>query len=184
MNNQVILWSMFILPWFSLFFTKMDDIKRYMPVALFATITSILIAEIGDTLKWWTFMETAYPLHNMSYIYGLNPVSLIWIMKFTYRRFWLFIIADAILNVGFAYLLLGYFLHSRGIFSYITLTPFHVFLITTIHGIISYGYHLWQEGVFAWSERMNLSAVLQPAVAKPLPNDLDDSKEDHELYKK
>ncbi len=183
MSNQVILWSMFILPWFSLFFMKRVDIKRYMPVALFATTTSILIAEIGDTLKWWSFMETAYPLHNMSYIYGLNPVSLLWIMKFTYRKFGVFIIADAILNLGFAYLLLGYFLHSRGIFSYLTLTPFHVLLITTVHGIISYGYQLWQESVLAWSERTRFSAGLQPAAAKPLQNDLD-QKEDYELYRK
>jgi hypothetical protein len=65
---------MFILPWFTLFFMKRDDIKRYMTVALFATITSILIVEIGDTLRWWVVKETANPLHSLSYLYETNPV--------------------------------------------------------------------------------------------------------------
>lgn len=174
MSNQAILWSMLILPWFTLFFMKREDIKRYMPVALFAAITSILIVEVGDTLKWWAVKETAYPLHNISYLYGLNPVLTMWLLRFTYGRFWLYMVIDAVLNLGFAYLVLNYFLSSRGIFLYIGITPFQTFLITTAHGILLYGYQIWQEAIFARSYRTGFSMGLQPAAAKPLYQDEQD----------
>jgi hypothetical protein len=150
---------------------KRDDIKRYMSVALFATITSILVVEIGDTLKWWVVKETAYPLHNMSYLYGTNPILSMWILNFTYRRFWLFMIADAVLNLGFAYPILDVFLNNRGIFSYINATPLQAFLILTVHGILIYGYQTWQESIYTQSEISKFSSTLQPVLAKPLPED-------------
>ncbi|WP_269083310.1 hypothetical protein [Ornithinibacillus contaminans] len=40
MLNQVILWGILIAPWLTLFFMKKDAIKRYMPVAIFASIVN------------------------------------------------------------------------------------------------------------------------------------------------
>lgn len=65
MSNQVILWSMALLPWLTLFLMKRDDIKRFMPVALFGSITSIMIGDIGGTLKLWAFKESASPLNHI-----------------------------------------------------------------------------------------------------------------------
>lgn len=174
MNNQVILWSMLILPWLTLFFMKKEDIKRYMPAALFAAITSIAIIEAGETLKWWAIKETVYPLHNISYVYGMIPVLTMWLFRFTYGRFWLYMAIDSILNLGFTYLVLGYYLSNRGIFEYIGITPFQTFLIVTAHGILLYAYQIWQVGVFVRPDRTSFSTNLQPAAPKPLNQDEQD----------
>ncbi len=34
MSNQILLWSVLILPWLTLFFMKKEDIKRLMPASL------------------------------------------------------------------------------------------------------------------------------------------------------
>ncbi|NQD65018.1 hypothetical protein HP456_03700 [Bacillus haikouensis] len=99
MSNQMILWSIFIVPWFTLFLMKKEDVKRYMPVGLFAIFTSALILEAGVSLEWWKYNETAFPLQNISYLYGAIPVATMWIIKFTYGRFWLFVVADFLLNL-------------------------------------------------------------------------------------
>jgi hypothetical protein len=48
MSNQVLLWSMLILPWLTLFFMSTENIKKWTPVALFSALTSVLAVELGE----------------------------------------------------------------------------------------------------------------------------------------
>jgi tellurite resistance protein TehA-like permease len=61
MSNQALLWSILILPWLTLFFMPNDSIKRWMPVALFSALTSVLAVELGENLGW--------------FVYGVAPLS-------------------------------------------------------------------------------------------------------------
>ncbi len=148
MNNQLILWGVFILPWVTLFFMKKEDVKRYMPVGLFAVFTSAIILEMGVTLKWWVYYETAYPLRNISYLYGAIPVFTMWIFKFTYGRFWLFLCSDLILNIFYTYVFEYYFLGRRNIIEFLNMSPMLDVIATTILGVIIYGFQMWQEEIF------------------------------------
>jgi hypothetical protein len=148
MNNQLILWCVFILPWFTLFFMKKEDVKRYMPVGLFAVFTSAIILETGVTMKWWAYNETAYPLQNISYLYGAIPVSTMWIIKLTYGRFWLFVGCDFFLNLFYTYVFESYFLGSRDIIQFIKISPMQDVVATSALGIIIYLFHMWQKGIF------------------------------------
>lgn len=149
MSNQIILWALLILPWFSIFFVKKETLKRFMPTAFLAVIISVIVVEVGVTLKWWIFKEYAYPLRSPSYIFSLNPLITIMIFRFTYGRFWLYLATDTVFNLGFSYLYIGYFLVSRGILQYLERGPLFVTLITTITGVLIYYYQGWQEGIFA-----------------------------------
>jgi hypothetical protein len=151
MNNQLILWAIFILPYFTLFFMKKEDIKRFMPVGLLVAVMSVLIEETLQTLGIVALQETAYPLRSNTHMFGLNVVLTMWIFKFTYKIFWLYLGTEVILNLGFAFLYFGYFLKMRGIQVPLSGSPgpgLYV-IITTIHSIILYRYQMWQEGIFA-----------------------------------
>ncbi|MBP2636792.1 MAG: hypothetical protein H6Q72_2699 [Firmicutes bacterium] len=174
MSNQVVLWSMIIVPWLTLFFMKKEEIKRFMPVALFSVITSIVIVEVGQTLGWWIVRETAYPLKTVSYLFGLNPVMTIWLFHFLYGRFWRYVAIDLILNFGFVFLFLVHFIASRGITQRLDITPLQNVLLSTLHGVLLYGYQMWQEGVLVRSKRTNVSAIMQPVLAKPIPQNEED----------
>ncbi|WP_144348867.1 hypothetical protein [Sporomusa termitida] len=83
MSNQAFLWSLLILPWLTLFFMPKETIKRWMPVALFSALTSVLAVELGENLGWFIYEEAAYPLRTSSYIiFGLNIVVTIWLFLF------------------------------------------------------------------------------------------------------
>jgi len=177
LSNQVILWSMLVMPWLTLVFMKKDDIKRFMPVALFSAITSILVVEAGENLGWFIYGEAAYPLRTHSYIiFGLNIVTTMWLFRFIYGRFWIYLVIDTVLNFGFIYLFHVYFLGSRGLFQEVGITPLLNALITTIDGVLVYGYQMWQEGIFVRSEKTSFRADLQPAAAKPLEQDEQDKR--------
>jgi hypothetical protein len=167
---------MLVLPWLTLTFMKKEDIKRFMPAALFSALTSVFVVELGEALGWFIYGTAAYPLRTGSYIiFGLNPVTTIWLFYFIYGRFWTYLVIDTVLNLGFIYLLHVYFLGSRGLFQEVGITPLLNAFITTTVGIIVYGYQMWQEGIFVRPEKAGVRANLQPVAAKPLQNE----KENH-----
>ncbi|VBB08534.1 Hypothetical protein LUCI_3812 [Lucifera butyrica] len=177
MSNQVLLWGLLIVPLLTLFFIPREDIKRFMPVALLAIVTSILVVQVGETLQWWHFKEAAYPLRDPSYLYSLNPIATILIFRFTYGRFWLFLAVDAVSNYIFSYLFIDYYLGIRDILQYLKLGPFHALLLTTVTGVLLYWYQMWQEGIFIRTEKTSVSSNLQPAATKLLDQEGDNNSE-------
>jgi len=174
MSNQFILWSMLLLPWLTLFFMRKGDIKRFMPAALFTSLTSMLVVEVGITLNLWVIQETAYPLRSLSYHLGLSPVLIIWLLYATYGRFWWYLVLNVIQNFGFTYLLIS-FLSNRGIEQLIGISPFQTTIVASIHGILIYGYQMWQEDALVPAIKRLFSTKLQPAATKPIFDDENDN---------
>lgn len=146
MNKQLLQWLMFFIPWLTLIFLKKDVIKRYMPVALFSSLTSIIVHELGVSFGWWTVLEEGYPLQLAPYLIGLMPVITLWIFRFTFRRFRWYLAVEIVFNLGFNVLFLGLFLRAVGILQ-LNLNPFLSTLLTISHGMLLYAYQLWQDGI-------------------------------------
>ncbi len=167
MSNQIILWSMIILPVLTLFFMNKEDIKRYTPVALLTAVTSSIIVGSGTTLQFWAVRETLFPLNQMlPDIYAAVPIFTMWIFKFTYGRLWLYVATNAIVDIGFAYIILPWLVRI-GILEFLS-SSLLVYLINIVHQFVLYGYQMWQDDIFAVSERTELSPILQPAATKPV----------------
>lgn len=99
MSNQIILWGTLIVPWLTLIFMKKEDIKRFIPASILAVFLSIIVCDIGVGKGYWHFRETTYPLALLStYVYGLFPIVSIWILKYTYERFWLYFVAEVVVK--------------------------------------------------------------------------------------
>lgn len=144
MSNQVVLWSMLILPWATLFFFDKNELRRFLPVALLSIIISSVAQQAGITLGLWTVNQTIYPLNQtLSYIYGLAPVVTLWLFKYTYQRFSWYLGVDTLINLFFAYLFTPW-LDSRGIKDFTT-SSLILFLIITAISLLLYLYQTWQE---------------------------------------
>lgn len=170
MNTQILLWSMIILPYLSLLFMKKEDAKRYMPVGIFAALTSILIGDIGVTFGIWVHQQTAYPLNSiMPFDIGLNLALTMWIFKYAYGQFGKYFLVNFILDIGFNFFFFGKFLPSKNILHVVGGSPLQLLTVTLLHAVLLYIYQIWQEGVFAHSRNSSYSPDLHPAAAKPLP---------------
>lgn len=169
MSNTVILWGMLLIPISTLFFMNKEDIKRYTPVALFTAVTGAIISETGVTLGWWAPSKTVFFLNQIPiFTYTAIPIFTMWIFKFTYGNFWLYVATNALADIGFAYLILPW-LDTRGISQFLAATSLTVYLINFVHQFLLYGYQMWQEKIFAINfERSVYPAALQPVAAKPL----------------
>lgn len=172
MSNSFIMWSLALVPWLTLFFMKKEEIKHWMPVAMFAVILSILIGDIGIRLGVWSSRESIYPFNEMQpYFFGTMPVLTIWVFKLTYGRFGSYMIANLFLDIVFNFILLGYFLPSRGMINF-NISPFLSLPVTLLHAAVIYGYQMWQDDALLTTGKVSTYNI-QPAVAKPLPKDED-----------
>lgn len=171
MSKQVILWSSLIIPWLTLLFMKRENIKRYMPVALLAIVTSVLIYDTGITFGLWIIQETVFPFNQlMPFLFGAMPVLTMWVLNFTFGRFGAYMFTNLILDIGFNFILLDIFLPNRGIMG-LSVPPYKTLPITLTHAVLLYGYQIWQENIWITGEKKSLSATVQPVAAKPLPED-------------
>lgn len=169
------MWSMFLTAWLTLFFMKKDKIKKWFPVGLAAIVTTTIIHDVGTTLGFWATIQPIFPFSEMlPYYYGTMPVLTIWVFKFTYGRFWLYMLVNLVLDIGFNFFLLSYFLPVRGIFEF-NINPLFSLPITLGHAVVLYIYQIWQDDALL-STRDIKNYKLQPSAAKPLPKD-DDSKD-------
>ena len=171
------MWSMFFMPWLSLFFMKKEEVKRWMPVAMFSLVLTTIIHDIGTTLGFWATRESFYPFYEMiPYYFGVMPVLTIWVFKFTYGHFARYFATNIILDIGFNFFLLNYFLPSRGILDF-NISPFPSLLITLTHAVVIYGYQIWQDDILLDTQNVIVNSI-QPAAAKPLLNQQEDETKD------
>lgn len=145
MSNQVILWAMVIVSWSSLFLMKKEDIKRYIPAGLFSSFLLVILQEFGVANNWWHFRETIYPLAVFTpFTESVDVVLPMWVLKYTYGRFWYYISVQTAGNVLFFFIILPWFA-SRGIMSWPDYAGLIALIFATVINFLVYRFHMWQE---------------------------------------
>lgn len=158
-----VLWLLVILPWFTLFFMKKEEVRRFLPVGLFAALTSLVIADVGSTLNLWILRENVYPFGTLfPYHLGASIVITMWLFKWAYGRFIRYLGLDAVFNLANAFLLLPW-LAVLGIRENLAISYTGILVINTLHGILLYGFQVLYEGLPVRDPLISL----QPAAAKP-----------------
>lgn len=149
MLNKIILWIIFIGPWFSLFFIKREDIKRFMPAGLFATLLMLIYNVYAYNQNHWVLHDVLFPSLRplfVSGLFGAFPIVTIWILHFTYGKFWIYLLTNIVLDFMFAVFPLDYLLQDvLGIYELVNITQWGRFIIFVIQSVIIYGYFKWQD---------------------------------------
>lgn len=150
--KQIIPWSLLIVPWLSLFFLKMDTVRRYMPVALFMTVIHTLAYQAAHHYGWWN--ETGSSLFGwdkiipVPWVYGAYLVIVIWVFHFTYEKFWIYLIVNILLDGGFMYIVYPIWQRLGMVSSKSSLPTIAVVAMMVGFSLIIYLFQLWQDGGF------------------------------------
>lgn len=147
---QLIQWSLFALPLLSLFFIGKENLKRYMPVALFVTVINTLFYQAAYHFNWWRekgifSWDQMIPVH---WIYCAYLAATLWIFRFTYGRFWLYLLVNLLLDGGYTYLWYPIQQQLGLAATDITMSPLTTYALMTGVAIVIYGYQIWQESIF------------------------------------
>jgi hypothetical protein len=168
MNNQLISWSLFIVPWLTLFFMKREGIRRYITAALYTIVSSTIIFDLGIKLGWWAVLNVPYPFYSLQpFIYGLFPVVSMWVLYFTYGRLGIYLFTNLLLDIGLAYFFFGYIMPVTGLLSLVGMSRFQNLLLTLGHAITLYVVQMWQESAILPAFQNILPGHLRSAAFKP-----------------
>ncbi|WP_193571459.1 hypothetical protein [Paenibacillus psychroresistens] len=148
--KEIIQWSLLILPWLSLFFIGSENLRRFMSVGLFVTVINTLLYQAAYYYKWWREpglfgWDNVIPV---PWIYSAYFIATLWIFRYTYKRFWLYILVNLLLDGG--YMFLWYPVQQKlGLASsQTTLAPLPTYALMISVALIIYLFQMWQDNGF------------------------------------
>jgi hypothetical protein len=133
--------SLIILSWFTVFFLPRNSLKRFLPVSFFASLLVVLTCMLSIPYQWWTVQGSIKRkiTNDLSFIFGPFFVGTIWIFHFTYGKFWLYLVTNAMINYTFSYPLTALFQRLK-VYKLINFKPIHIFLSYISYAVIIYWY--------------------------------------------
>lgn len=149
--KMFVLWALFILPWASLIFLKKETVKRYMPVALFMTVIHSLAYQAAFYYNWWNESQSSLfgwdTVIPVPWVYSPYLVVVIWVFRFTYGRFWLYMTVNILLDGFFMYAVYPIFQRFGFVSGESTLPTWVTLSIMTGFSVALYLYQMWQDDV-------------------------------------
>jgi hypothetical protein len=93
-----------ILAWLTVPFFGLHNIKRFLPASFLIFLIEFITTLIGKKRKWWVFYNKpkAVLFGEFPYLIGPFFVGSMWILKWTYGNFKIFILLNAFVNAIFA----------------------------------------------------------------------------------
>jgi hypothetical protein len=145
---KLLLWDILIVPWLTLFALNRVSVKRYMPVALLASLMDTVWLELAQNLNWVKINVKLFPslLVEPPLTFGAFLVGTIWIFHLTYRKFWLYLATNIVVDFLFSFPL-SIFFERIGYYTLIQYTHGGLFFTAVSWSLVIYAYQLWQEGV-------------------------------------
>ncbi|MBZ5752072.1 hypothetical protein [Metabacillus rhizolycopersici] len=149
-KNKMFIILMTCLPWFSIPLLGLKTFKRFLPSSL--TLVLYLIAEgrLAEKKKWWWFPFNIKPnvLGELPLIIGPFFVGSLWVLKFTYGKFNLYLLTNIIIDSLFTFLGMDW-LKKIGYVTLVRLPKIQLSLIFLIKTFILYGSQFLYEKVFS-----------------------------------
>lgn len=146
--------ALLVLPWLTVPFLGRNSLKKYLPTAIFMSIFTVAIDLYGENKKWWRFYREILPfnLTSMNLLnFGPYLVSSLWMLKWTYGKFPLYLISNTILHICFIYFGGVKFANDFKIFTLEKLTKFQYLAIDFLRALILYGFQFINN--FSQSQR-------------------------------
>ncbi|MGG1401340.1 hypothetical protein ABE288_26485 [Bacillus salipaludis] len=148
-NTKWPIFLMFILPWLTIPLLGNKAMKRYLPSGLLMCLYLIFEGRLAEKRKWWWFPLNIKPnvLGEMPLIFGPFLVGTLWILKYTFGKFPLYVLINIIIDAAFTYLGLNLF-KKIGYVSLVRLSKFQLSLVFLIKTFVLYGFQMVYEKLF------------------------------------
>lgn len=139
-SSKLLLISLVILTWLTLPSLGRNALKKFLPAAIFICILTKILDIVGERKNWWQFYKGIPPLNSMDFFnFGPYFVTSLWMLKFTYGKFWTYLISNTILQLLFIFLGLKYMKRLK-ILSLEKLPEFQYLAIDIIRTLLLYAF--------------------------------------------
>ncbi|WP_245805818.1 hypothetical protein [Bacillus alkalicellulosilyticus] len=148
-SKNVIVVLMTVLPWLTVPFLGRTVFKRYFPATVFMSLYLLAEGRLAEKRKWWWFSYNVKPnvLGELPLIVGPFFIGSLWIMKYSYGKFGLYMLINAIVDGLFTYIGLSGF-KKIGYVTLVRLSKHQLSLVFLIKTFVLYGAQVLYEKYF------------------------------------
>jgi cellulose synthase/poly-beta-1,6-N-acetylglucosamine synthase-like glycosyltransferase len=141
------------LPWLSILIIGKKTLRRFLPGSIFMSLYLIAEGRFAEKKKWWWFPYSVKPnvLAEFPLIFGPFIVGSLWILKYTYGKFNLYLLVNILIDSFFTYFGLKWF-KKIGYVSLIRLSKIQLSIVFLIKTIVLYGFQIVYEKWFPFSK--------------------------------
>ncbi|MDR4945522.1 hypothetical protein [Neobacillus cucumis] len=137
--NKWILLVMMLVPWLSLPMLGKRNFKRYLPGAIFVIVWISVESIVAKRRAWWRFYEKLIPnvMGELPLLFGPFFIGSIWILKFTFGKFFRYLLVNLVMDVLFSYPGM-YVLKRMGIASLVRLKHYQMAILFMAKSVLMY----------------------------------------------
>ncbi|WP_160725797.1 hypothetical protein [Bacillus sp. USDA818B3_A] len=135
---------LFLIPWLTAYFIPKNIFKKYTPVATFASLIVIIESMLSVPFKWWTVKGGLLSkiINDWSLILGPFFVGTIWIFRFTFGKFWMYLLTNTLMDLFLAYPV-NWLLQKLKVYKLVNFKPKHIFFTGICYALVIYGFQLF-----------------------------------------
>ncbi|CAH0347338.1 hypothetical protein EKG37_12360 [Robertmurraya yapensis] len=136
--------GLFLIPWLTTFFIPKNEFKKYTPVASFAALLVVIESMLSVPFKWWTVKggNLNKVFNDLSLILGPFFIGTIWIFRFTFGKFWLYIMVNALMDLFLAYPI-NWLMQKLRVYKLVNFKSKHIFYTAISFALVIYGFQLF-----------------------------------------
>jgi hypothetical protein len=136
--------GLFLLPWFTVFLIPKNEFKKYTPVAIFASLLVLTESVLATPFNWWKVKGGSLnkAINDFTFIFGPFFVGTIWIFRFTFGKFRLYLLTNIIMDWFLAYPV-NWFSQKLNLYKLVNFKPKHTFFTSICFAIAIYVYQLF-----------------------------------------
>jgi hypothetical protein len=140
--SRILIILLLAFSWVMLPFAGWRSIKRFMPASLFMCIFLLIEDLIAEKLKWWIIYPNLSPRIRGMAAFAIGPflTGSLFILKFTYGRFPIFLLLNLAVDAFFVYPFYNWF-KKLGVWTLIRMNQLQLLGLFFTKSILMYGFH-------------------------------------------
>lgn len=147
--NKLILFFMMVLMWLTIPLMGKNTIKRFFPAGILIALITRLENYFAKKRTWWWWYQKFHPKLSGSFPFVWGPflIGSMWILKFTYGKFYRYLIVNLIVDSIFTYILVDKWLTKWGIASLVRMKKIQLSLLFFFDSLLLYGFQYLLEKI-------------------------------------
>jgi len=133
-----------LMSWVTVRFIPKQSIRKYIPVTILASLITVTVSFIGVHYEFWEVKGGAKKrLWNiLTIVIGIFPLGCLWIFHLTFGKFWLYVLANFLNNIIYAYPIVSV-LEKIKFIKYKKFNRMSHILVTMTYSLLLYKYQMF-----------------------------------------
>ncbi|MGE6755828.1 hypothetical protein ACQKFO_20735 [Rossellomorea sp. NPDC071047] len=140
-KNKLYILLLMLSSWVFLLLAGKESLIKYLPASMFMSFLVYSENVFAERVKWWTITTRLFPNVNgiMPFVIGVFLSGSVWILKFTYKNIYLYVLVNFLVDTFFTYPFYSLF-KKLGVWKLIRLRQYQLSLLFFVKSLLMYAF--------------------------------------------